>query len=104
MTGLRRPPEWTARGGAGLQLEPGGGRDRRRPARPDRIDDLARIDPLQIRRGRPQIGVAELALDDVHRDALTGKLDGGRVAELSSNGAPISSSSHMTRFERVRGI
>jgi hypothetical protein len=51
-------------------------------ARANRIDDLARIDALQIGRGRAQVGVAELALDDVDRDAFAGELDRVRVAQL----------------------
>jgi hypothetical protein len=37
--------------------------------------DLARVDALQICRSRTEIGVTELALDDVHRHAFARKLD-----------------------------
>jgi hypothetical protein len=33
-------------------------------------DDLLRVDPLQVDRGGAEVGVAELALDDVQRHAL----------------------------------
>jgi hypothetical protein len=47
-----------------------------------RSDDLLGVDSLQIDRGRAEIGVAELALDDVERDALAGELERMRVAQL----------------------
>jgi hypothetical protein len=40
------------------------------------------VDPLQVDRGRAEIGVPELALDDVERYALTGELERMRVAQL----------------------
>ena len=45
-------------------------------------DDLLGIDPLQIDRRGAEVGVAELALDDVEPDALTGKLERVRVPQL----------------------
>jgi hypothetical protein len=34
----------------------------------DGVDDLVVVDPLQIDRGDAEVGVTELALDDVQRD------------------------------------
>jgi hypothetical protein len=48
----------------------------------DGLDDLGAIDPAQIRRGDPKVGVSELALDDHQGNAFTRHLDGVRVAEL----------------------
>jgi hypothetical protein len=45
-------------------------------------DDLLGVDSLQVDRGRAEIGVAELALDDVQRDALAGELERVRMAQL----------------------
>jgi hypothetical protein len=45
-------------------------------------DDLLGVDPLQVDRRRAEVGVAQLALDDVQRDALTGELERVRVAQL----------------------
>ena len=38
--------------------------------------------PLQVDRGRAEVGVTELALDDVERHVLACALDGVRVAQL----------------------
>jgi hypothetical protein len=48
----------------------------------DRVDDLARVDPLQVGTGRAEVGMPELALDDVHRNALSGQLDSVPMPEL----------------------
>ena len=48
----------------------------------DGRDDLLDIDPLQVDACRAEIGVTELALDDVHRYALSGELYRVRVAQL----------------------
>jgi hypothetical protein len=45
-------------------------------------DDLSGVDALQVDRGGAEVCVAELALDDVERDALAGELDGVGVAQL----------------------
>jgi hypothetical protein len=45
-------------------------------------DDLGLVDSLQIDRGDAEIGMTQLALDDVERDALVGELDGVGVAQL----------------------
>jgi hypothetical protein len=45
-------------------------------------DDLLGVDPLQLDRGRAEVRVSELALDDVQRHALARELDGLSVTEL----------------------
>src|SRR5215213_8242098 len=45
-------------------------------------DDLFGVDALQVDRGGAEVGVAELALDDVERHALAGELEGVCVAQL----------------------
>ena len=47
------------------ELESGGGGHHRRPPGVDGGDDLFGVDALQVDRGRAEVGVAELALDDV---------------------------------------
>lgn len=66
-----------ARSGQGSRLEPqpGTGGHHRRAARAHGRDDLLGVDPLQVDRGGAEVGVAELALDDVERDALTGEFE-----------------------------
>jgi hypothetical protein len=51
-------------------------------------DDLVGVDALQANRGRGEVGVAELALDDVERHAFAGELDGVGVAQLMRRKAP----------------
>jgi hypothetical protein len=46
------------------------------------VDDLDAVDPLQIDRCDPEVGVPELARDDDQRDAVVSQLDGVGVAEL----------------------
>jgi hypothetical protein len=46
------------------------------------LDDLAVVDALQVDRGHAEVGVAELALDHVERQALARHLDGVGVPEL----------------------
>ena len=59
-----------------------------RPAHVDGGDDLLGVDALEVDRGRAEVGVAELALDDVQRHALSGELKGMRVAQLVRRQAP----------------
>ena len=40
------------------------------------------VDPLQVDRRGAEVGVPELALDDVERDALAGEFERVRVAQL----------------------
>jgi hypothetical protein len=63
-------------------LEPGAGGHHRRAARAHGRDDLLGVDPLQVDRRGAEIGVAELALDDVERNALARELERMRVAQL----------------------
>jgi hypothetical protein len=46
------------------------------------IDDLGAVDALQVDGRDAEAGVAELALDDDERHALTRHLDGVGVAQL----------------------
>jgi hypothetical protein len=48
----------------------------------DRVDDLGVVDALEVDGRDPEVGVAELALDDDQRHTLAGHRDGVRVAEL----------------------
>jgi hypothetical protein len=48
----------------------------------DGADHLGVVDSLQIHGCDAEVGVAELALDDVERDALAGELERVRVAQL----------------------
>jgi hypothetical protein len=48
----------------------------------------ALVDPLQIDGGDAEVGMPQLALDDVERDALVGELDGVGVAQLVGRKPP----------------
>jgi hypothetical protein len=48
----------------------------------DGVDDFARVDRLQVGRRGAEVGVPELALDDVDWDPLTGEFDRVRVPQL----------------------
>jgi hypothetical protein len=67
---------------AWLERESGGGWDSWRSPVADGVDDLAGIDPLQIGRCRTKVGMAQLTLDDVDRNALAAEFDRMRVAQL----------------------
>ena len=55
----------------------------------DGVDDLGVVDPLKVDGRDPEVGVAELPLDDVQGHALARHLDGVRVAQLvRSEAAP----------------
>jgi hypothetical protein len=71
-----------APGGSPSELEAGGSRHHRGSAVVDRVDDLGVVDALEVGRGDAEVGMAELALDHVQRDALAGHLDGVGVTEL----------------------
>jgi len=58
----------------------------------DRVDDFGVIDALQVDGGDAEVGVPELALDDVQRDAFASHLDGVRVAQLMRREAPAHTS------------
>jgi hypothetical protein len=63
----RGAPAWRC-----SESQPGAGRHHRRAARAHGVDDLLGVDSLQVDRGRAEVGVPELALDDVERNALPG--------------------------------
>ena len=48
----------------------------------DDIGERAAVDPLQVDRGDPAVGVPELALDHIQRDALSGHFNGVGMAQL----------------------
>ena len=48
----------------------------------DRVDDLPRVDPLQVNRRNPEVRVPELPLDDRQRDPFVRHLDRVGVPEL----------------------
>ena len=48
----------------------------------DDIDDLSTVDPLKVDRGDSEVGVAELALDHLQRDALSRHFNGMGVTQL----------------------
>ena len=48
----------------------------------DGVDDLGVVDSLQVYGRDPQVGVPQLALDDVQRHALARHLDRVRVTQL----------------------
>jgi hypothetical protein len=54
----------------------------------DRVDDLAAVDALEVDGCDPEVGVPELALDDVERDAFTGHFDCVRRARGGTAGRP----------------
>ena len=56
--------------------------DHRRAAGVDGVDDLGVVDAMQVNGGRAEVGVAELALDDLERHACAGELDRVGVAQL----------------------
>src|SRR4051794_19497243 len=64
------------------------GRDHRCSPSVDGLDDLVGVDALQVDRSDAEVAVAELALDDVERDAVVREFDGVRVAELVRGKAP----------------
>jgi hypothetical protein len=66
------------------------------------IDDLTGIDPLQIGAGGPEIGMPELALDDVHRHALAGEFDGVSMPQLMG-GKPAAAPPPQRRAPALRG-
>ena len=68
--------------GPGSQTQSGARRHHGRAPGAHRGEDLLGIDPLQIDRGCAEVGVSELALDDVQRHPLARELERVRVAQL----------------------
>src|SRR5207302_6294762 len=62
-----------------LELEAGAGGHHGWLSGVDGVDDLAGVDPLQICRSDPEVGMPELALGDGQRDAFACHLDGVSV-------------------------
>jgi len=58
----------------------------------DRIDDLGAIDPAQINRRDPEIGMPQLPLDDHDRDPLARHLDRVSMPELMGSEPPTNTS------------
>src|SRR3954451_3290872 len=81
-SGVRDAPAGSGESVAAWEREFHAGRDHRGPAGVDRLDDLLRIDALQIDRGHAEVAVPELALDDVQRHALAQQLKRVRVPQL----------------------
>ena len=92
------------RGGAALEAESGGGGDHRCLAGVDGGDDLGVVNPLQIDGRDPEVGVPQLALDDVERDALVGELDRVRMAQLVRHEPPPHMNSPFRGRMRRRGV
>ena len=63
-------------------LQAVGGGDHRGWAFVDGVDDLGVVDPAQVHRRDPEIGMPELALYDQQRDTLAGHLDGVSMSQL----------------------
>jgi hypothetical protein len=76
----------------------GGGRDHRRSSGVDGVDHLRVVDPLEIYRRDPKMGMPELALDDRQRDPFVRHLDSVRVAELMV--VPTSAQTSLRRHDR----
>ena len=78
------------------EAKPCARRHHRPTATVDSRDDLLGVDPLQVDRGRAEVRVPELALDDVERHALTGELDrsGGLSRRRASRETVMGTSSH----------
>ncbi len=64
------------------ELEPGASGHHRRSPGIDCCDDLLGVDPLEVDRGRAEVDVPELALDDVQRHSLARELDRMGMASL----------------------
>src|SRR5215210_2314963 len=71
-----------------LESESGGGGHHRRPSGVHGGDDLLGVDALQVDARGAEVGVPELALDDVERHAFAGELDGVGMAQLMRREAP----------------
>src|SRR5215216_8134335 len=96
-----------------LETQSGGGGHHRAAAAVDGGDDLLSVDALQVDGGGAEVGVAELALDDVQGHAFVGELDRVGVAQLVRRKSPgglrrgsrggEARSAHWNRTSRGRG-
>ena len=68
------PPPWVS------ELESGGGGHHGGTPGVDGGDDFFGVDALEVDAGGAEVGVAELALDDVERHAFAREFDGVGVA------------------------
>jgi hypothetical protein len=73
-------PQWP--GGSASEPKPVSGRDHRRWPLVNGVDDLGVVDPAEVHRRDPEIGMPELALYDQQRDTLAGHLDGVSMSQL----------------------
>jgi hypothetical protein len=63
-------------------LQAVGGRDHRRRAFVDGVNDLSVVDPAEVHRGDREVGMPELPLDDEQRHSFARHLDRVSVSEL----------------------
>ena len=103
----RRCRRWTRRtrssadpGRSAVECCAGG--HHRRPAGVHGVDDLARVDPLQVGRGRAEVAVPELALDDVHRHPLARELNSMSMPQLML--VPTSAQPSLCRHARYADV
>jgi len=54
----------------------------------DRVHDLSRVDPLEVNRRDPKVGMPELPLDNRQRDPFVRHLDRVRMPELVGRKPP----------------
>jgi hypothetical protein len=81
--GASATPGWTS-----LEAEPSAGGDHRRLPGVDGSDDLGVVDALAINRRDAEVGMPQLALDDIERHPFVGELDGVGVAQLVGREPP----------------
>jgi hypothetical protein len=67
-----------------LDVESGARGDHRGLSGVDGGDDLGVVDPLEIDGGHAEVGLPQLALDDVERDPLVGEFDGMGVGGVGA--------------------
>jgi hypothetical protein len=72
--GASATPGWTS-----LEAEPSAGGDHRRLPGVDGSDDLGVVDALAINRRDAEVGMPQLALDDIERHPFVGELHAGAV-------------------------
>jgi hypothetical protein len=70
----------SASGARRLRTQRNGRRYHRGTPSVDDVDDLTAVDPLQVDRGDPEVGMPELPLDHIQWDALSCHFNGVGVA------------------------